>query len=537
MRRVALYARVSSPRQEKEETIESQMEQLLTYARQKQYDIPPELQFIDKPHTGDSLARPGLDQLRDAAAAGAFQVLLCQHIDRPARNLGAQYVVLSELERAGVEVIFLDQPESSNSPQAKLLRNIQGAFAEYERVLIQERMRRGRLYRLRHGQSVPTQAPYGYRCQARTWVVVPAEAVVVKQMFVWYNEGDLTLEQLAQQLTGQRTPSPKGKGWRVSTVGRILRQSAYRGLAYYNRHQADYGGVGQRRRQGRGILRFPRYTPRPAEEWIEIRVPPLVDEATWQAVQERLNMNARFAPRNSHRPYLLRGLLVCGTCGYTLQGRTQRQTVYYGCTHGGVHCPPGVPCHTCSVRGDVVEPPIWQALAELLRDPQRIQAAWEALHAEQAATPGEVSRRQQRQTLLRRQRQRLLDAYQVGILTLDELVARQNPPDVELRELQKQLDAVPPAQPTQISPETFTRRIEQALMASDVETQQEVLRLLIERIVVTDEALTVEHVIPTVNNSRLHPTCRGAWCVTRNGTRNTQHVGLIAERWKLGAQW
>ncbi len=516
MRRVALYARVSSPHQVKEETIESQLEQLHAYAEKEKFEIPSELQFIEKGVTGDWLARPALDRLRDAAAAGAFQVLLCQHIDRLARNLGAQYVVLDELGRAGVEVIFLNQPDLGKSAEAKLLLNIQGAFAEYERVRAQERMRRGRLYRLRHGQSVPHQAPYGYRyqpatrTQPSTWVMVPEEAVVVQQVFAWYNEGELSLEQLAKQINEQETPSPKGKAWYGHTVGRLLRQPAYKGTAYYNRHQVDYGGVGQRRRQGQGVLRFPRYIPRPAEEWIEISVPPLVDEATWQAAQERLEMNARFAQRNSRRTYLLRGLLVCGTCGYTLQGRTQRGIVYYTCTHGGVHCPPGVPRHTCSVRGDVVEPLIWQALTELLRDPQRIQDAWEALQAEQAATPSELHRWQQRQTLLRKQRQRLLDAYQAGVISLEELIERQNPLDVELRELQKRLADAPQSPPLQVSLETFTQRVEQALVTSDVETQQEVLRLLIERIVVTDEALTVEHIVPTVNNSRLHNTCRDA---------------------------
>jgi site-specific DNA recombinase len=521
MRRVALYARVSSPHQEKEETIESQLEQLLTYAQQMQQEIPPELRFIDEAVTGDRLPRPGLDRLRDAAIGGAFDVLLCQHPDRLARKLGTQQVVLDELEQAGVEVIFLNQPDLGDSPQAKLLLNIQGAFAEYERVHAQERMRRGRLYRLRHGESAPIQAPYGYRFQPATlprrstWVVVPEEAALVEQVFVWYNEGQLSLGQLAQRLNRQGVPSPEGKAWRAHTVGRLLRQPAYKGTAYYSRHQADYSGIGKPRRQGQGTLRSPRYKLRPVEEWIEISVPPLVDEATWQAAQERLAMNAHFAQRNSQHPYLLRGLLVCGTCRHTLQGRTQKGVAYYTCTHGGIHCPPGVPRHTCSVRGDVVEPLVWQSLAELLRDPQRIQVAWETLQAEQATTPDQVSRWRQRQKLLHKQRQRLLDAYQADLLTLEELMERQTPLDIELRQLQskmldraKQLEAMPQSQSCQISLETFTQRIQQALTAADVETRQEVLRLLIERIVVTDEALTVEHIIPTVNNSRLYLTCR-----------------------------
>jgi len=513
MRRAALYARVSTRRQEQEATIDSQLAQLVAYAEKKGYELPSERQFVDQAISGKYLARPGLDRLRDAAVSGAFEVLLCLSPDRLARSLGAQQVVLDELQRAKVEVIFLDQPALGDSPQAQLLLNIQGAFAEYERVLLSERMRRGRLYRLRQEQSVPHQAPYGYgyrpatREQPSAWEVVPEEAAVVEQMFVWYTQQPVTLGQIAQGLNRQHIPSPEGKRWYANTAGRLLRQSAYKGIAYYNRRQADYSGVGQPRRQGQGILRFPRHTPRPAEEWIEIRVPPLVDEAMWQAAQERLEMNTRFAQRNSRRTYLLRGLLVCGTCGYTLQGRTQRDIVYYTCTHGGVHRPPDTPHHTCSVRGDVVEPLVWEALAELLRDPQRIQDAWQALQAE-PATSSELQRWQQRQTRLGKQRQRLLDAYQTGALSLEELIDRQNPLDVELRDLKKRLAHAPQTSPLQISLETFTQRIQHALAASDVETRQEVLRLLIERIVVTDEALTVEHIVPTVNNSRLHNTCR-----------------------------
>ena len=519
MRRAALYARVSTRRQEKEATIDSQIAQLEAHAEAHSYELSREHYFVDQAVSGKYLARPGLDRLRDTALTGAFEVVLCLSPDRLARQLGAQQVVLAELQRVGVEMIFLNQPTLDDSPQAHLLLNIQGAFAEYERVVISDRMRRGKLYRLRQGQSVPTPAPYGYRFQPATreqrsvWVSVPEEAIVVEQMFVWYTQDNLTVSEVAHRLNGQAVPSPEGKRWMGSTVGRLLRQPAYQGTAYYNRRQADYSDIGQPRRQGRGRLQFPRYHARPAEEWIEIRVPPLVSETIWQAAQERLAMNTRFAQRNSRRPYLLRGLLVCGRCGYTLQGRTSGSTLTYTCTHGGEHCPPGVARHTCSVRAQVVEPLVWQTLAEWLRDPGQIQAAWLALQTQPSPAAHEVNQWRQRQTILRQQRQRLLDAYQAEALSLSELIERQNPLELELRELDKRLADVQPTAPFQLSLETFTQRIERALTASDMETQQEVLRLLIERIVVTDEALTVEHIVPTVNNCRLHPTCRGAWCV------------------------
>ncbi len=516
MRRAALYARVTTRRQEQEATIKSQLDRLLSYAQQHAYEIPPDLQFVDQAVSGQQLARPGLDRLRDGAAAGAFTTLLCLSPDRLARNLGAQQVVLDELRRAAVTVIFLDQPSLGDTPQAKLLLDIQGAFAEYERVLISDRLRRGRLYHLRQGQAAPYPPPYGYRYQpaqgqqAAHWLPEPAEATVVTQVFTWYTQEGLSLNALAQRLNRRHIPGPDGGRWYASTLGRLLRHTAYRGVAYYNRCQNDASGLGERRRHGQGRLRFPRHVLRPASEWIACSVPALVSDALWQAAQERLSMQQRFAVRNSQRGYLLRGLLGCSVCGHTLQGRTQRDIRYYTCLYGGKQRAPDMPAHTRWLRADVIEPLIWQALGDLLREPQRISAAWAALQT----TPAENEHAVRRQHLLQQQRQRLLDAYQAGLLTLDELIQRQNPLELELQELQKRLADKPAPAPAQLSLEAFTERIEHALAASDDQTKQEVLRLLIERIVVADDALTIEHIIPTVNKSRLHPVFHTGYTCT-----------------------
>lgn len=516
MKRAAIYARVSTRRQEQEATIESQVAQLVGYAQQQGYELSPSQHYLDQAVSGRYLARPGLDRLRDAALAEAFEVVLCLSPDRLARQLGAQQVVLSELERLGIELIFLNQPHLDDSPQAQLLLNIQGSFAEYERLLISDRMRRGKLYRLRQGQSRPSQVPYGYRFQsasrteASSWLVVPEEAIIVERLFVWYTQEQRALGHLAQRLNEQGVPSPAGKRWSSSTIGRLLRQPAYKGTAYYNRTQADYREIGQPRRQGQGRLQFPRYQARPAEEWIVASVPALIDEVTWQVAQERLAMNSRFAQRNSCRSYLLRGLLVCEICGHTLQGRTIDQTVTYRCLYGGKHRAPGVPVHTCVVRAEMAEPLVWQVLADLLRAPEQLEAAWAAVQAAQTPAEGEINQWQQRHSLLRQRRRRLLDAYEAGVLSLDDLIQRQNPLDIELRELDRRLAQAQPTIAPQLSLERFTQQIERALTASDLETQQEVLRLLIERIVVSNEALTIEHIIPIANNCRLYPTFRRA---------------------------
>lgn len=513
----ALYARVSTRNQEKEATIESQLALVEAYAQTQGYTIEERHRFIDEAVSGSRLARPGLDRLRDAAKAQAFAVVLCLEPARLARNLGVQQVVLEELKRWGISVIFVDQPEMAKDAHSQFWLQLRGAVAEYERTLISDRMRRGRLHRLRAGQTVPTQAPYGYvyvaasREQANHWQIVEAEAEIVRQLFVWYATGDQSLGDLARRLNAQGVRSPEEAAWQAPTLGRLLRQPAYKGSAYYNRQQSDPTAIGLPRQIGRGHLSHPRYQERPADEWIHCPVPPLITEALWSQVQEQLTMQQRFAQRNSQRPYLLRSLLVCHICGHTLQGRSQTNGhPRYVCPYGGKHCPPGVPTHRTSVRADVVEPLVWTALRHLLDHPQPITDAWQRLHQTPARDLSDQRFWQNRLAALAKERERLLDAFQAGLLPLDELTRRSNPLTEERRILEARLANVAQPVPWQLSLPLFTQRIQRAFDASDFATRQDVIRLLIERIIVSDDALTIEHIVPLHDTSRLDLTCRDA---------------------------
>ncbi len=187
----ALYARVSSEQQERERTIDSQLEALRGLAQSRGWSIPNELVYRDEGFSGSRLDRPGLDRLRDAASAGRFSRLLVYCPDRLARNYVHQQVLLEELQHRGVEVEFAERP-LSDRPEDRLLAQMQGAFAEYERTKILERTRRGRLYKARMGLWLNWGTPpYGYRLLPRekhspmTPVVDEAEATWVRQMFAW----------------------------------------------------------------------------------------------------------------------------------------------------------------------------------------------------------------------------------------------------------------------------------------------------------------------------------------------------------------
>lgn len=278
---VALYARVSTQRQEKEKTIGSQLDALRHYAREHQLEIVEPYVCIDEGYSGVRLDRPGLDHLRDGAQIGAFDAVLVLCPDRLARKYAYQVLVLEELEKFGVRVIFLEQP-FSDDPHATLLVQIQGAIAEYERMKIAERYRRGKLYRARQGEVICWKVPYGYRRTPRRdgipahVEVYEPEAEVVRQIFRWHVDEGLTIRQITKRLTagGYPTPTNKRSYWNTSTVSRILHQEAYIGTFYYNRHHRVRGELQPRSASKRAGYR---YAERPRQEWIAISVPPIVD--------------------------------------------------------------------------------------------------------------------------------------------------------------------------------------------------------------------------------------------------------------------
>src|SRR2546425_1545394 len=164
VRVAAIYARVSSERQRQEQTIASQTVALRELAEQRGLLVPEDLLFEDDGFSGASLQRPALERLRDRAFEGCFEVLLCHAPDRLARRYAYQVLLLEELARGGIEVVFAKEPERSGSPEDELLRQFQGMIAEYERAQIRERTRRGKAHRARQGsQAVLSAAPYGYR--------------------------------------------------------------------------------------------------------------------------------------------------------------------------------------------------------------------------------------------------------------------------------------------------------------------------------------------------------------------------------------
>lgn len=151
LKKAAIYARVSSQRQKDEETIDSQLDSLKLYAKENNYSIGENYIFLDDGVSGTILQRPALDDLRDMIRYDNIDAVLIYSPDRLSRNYTHQLILLEEFRKHAVSVSFLKDPPNSNTPEEQMFRHFQGIFAEYERALILDRSRRGRIYKAKQG--------------------------------------------------------------------------------------------------------------------------------------------------------------------------------------------------------------------------------------------------------------------------------------------------------------------------------------------------------------------------------------------------
>jgi site-specific DNA recombinase len=516
----AIYARVSSDRQKENHTIASQTAALIEYAQTNGYVVPPEWVFQDEGYSGAILVRPGLEALRDLAAEGQIAAVLIYSPDRLSRKYAYQVLLSEELSRCGVELIFLKAPAGA-TPEDQLLVQFQGMIAEYERAQIAERCRRGKKHMAQQGGvNVLSGAPYGYRyvrksdTSAAFYEVIEAEARVVRMMFEIYTQQGLSINALARLLNERRIPTRTGQGrWERSTVWGMLRNPAYRGTACYGKTE-----MRPRQRVTRP-LRQRKALPsrdvggheRPRAEWIEVPVPALVSEEVFALAQEQLEKNKRHSPRRTVEATLLQGMLVCEQCGYALYRTSTRTSArklnYYRCLGSdGYRRLSGPVCANRPVRQDYLDQFVWSEIIRLLEDPGLIQTEIErrrevARNADPLRKREEDLRREQ--VRIEKSSERLLTAYQEGLVSLFQL--RQRMPalqkqtqavDSELQSLK--MAAVDETKYLQLSESLAGFRSKLRLRAEtlDIELRQQILRLVVREILVGSDTITIRHSIP-----------------------------------------
>jgi transposase/DNA invertase Pin-like site-specific DNA recombinase len=511
--KAAIYARVSTERQAERGTTGSQVQALRAHLAAAGDELAAE--YRDDGHSGARLDRPGLDALRDAAEAGLFEVAYCLSPDRLARSYAYQMLILDELARLGVAVRFTDAPGlDQDDPQARLLTQVQGVIAEYERAKIGERYRRGKLFRSRAGEVISRKAPYGYRRIPRGpggpahLEIFEPEAAVVRRIFAARAAGT-TIRQICRQLNADAVPTPAGRRavWGPSTINRLLRNEAYIGRVYYNRTEivAD-------RRPGRRS----RQVPRPRADWIAIPCPAIIAEDIFEAAAKVSYDNAKWSPRRAEPgAWLLRGLVKCGPCGvgtscHKMRGRNGTWHRYYYChNHDPVRA--GGQDRRCperNIRADTLDEFVFGQVRAALLDPAVLLAGEQAI-AVHAPVPddqllaAELARLDRRLEAARSEHNRLIDLYQAGLIDMPALrrraaaiTARQRGTEQKRASLEAERADLARGNRLRQGVQHFAGRVRAVIDELDPAQRQALLRLLIEDVQVTGWHVKIRLRIP-----------------------------------------
>jgi site-specific DNA recombinase len=517
--RPAIYARVSCEQQALQSTIESQIAALRERVRTDGLSVDEELCFVDDGYSGSTLVRPALERLRDVAWAGGFTRLYIHSPDRLARKYAWQVLLVEELQRCGVEIVFLNRTIGV-SPEEDLLLQMQGMIAEYERAKIMERSRRGKRHAARCGSvNVLCGAPYGYRYISKhsgggqaQYQVVLEEARVVRQIFEWIARDRLSLNAVGRRLRKQKVPSAKGQNWHVFTVRKLLTNPAYKGEAIFGKTR-----VGERRprlRPTRGQPEQPRNnTSRylgAKEDQIVIPVPAIVSAELFDAVAEQLAENrAHYRQQEQSPGYLLQGLLVCGSCGYGWYGKgitrfTKNDRApypYYRCMGmdasrlGGTKI-----CKLKPIRLDRLDAAVWADVCQLLENPKALRGEFERRLRGDEEPNIDLEQIRKQIKSVQRGISRLIDGYEEGLLQKGEFEPRVARLRERLTRLQQEATTAQD-RATQRKElrlvlgqlEDFAAQVRRGLGRADFAKRREIIRCLVKAIKIEDQHVRITY--------------------------------------------
>ncbi len=523
-RQVGIYARVSSEQQAEAHTIESQISELLAQAKEDGAIIADELRFIDDGYSGTTLVRPALERLRDTAAMGGIEQLYVHNPDRLARKYAYQVLLLDELQRIGVEVIFLNRA-IGQTPEDHLLLQVQGMIAEYEHAKILERSRRGKRHAAQAGKiAVLGGAPYGYRYITKaegggeaSYEIIPEQARVVRHIFYWIGVERATIGDVRRKLeeAGELTKSGKTK-WDRSVIWGMLQNPAYKGQAAFGKTRS--GPMRERLRPQRNGSMQPRNPvstyDQPQEDWLYIPVPAIIDEALFEAVHQQLAQNRRTArQRQRGARYFLQGLIVCAHCRYAYYGKPisnstrrgkPRDYAYYRCIgtdayrFGGERV-----CHNRQVRTDTLDQLVWDEVRGLLENGERLKQEYQRrLERPKQENPDLLSK--QTQLLkIRRGMARLIDSYADGFIEKAEFESRITRFRQRVVTLETQLQEIAEQQALEEELHSVVSRLEDfaaqvtgGLDATDWDTRRQLLRILVKRVEIGEDDVNIVFRIP-----------------------------------------
>ncbi len=530
---IAVYGRVSTSNQENEGTIETQLSAVNLFAEKNGHTIVQK--YIDNGWSGDSLARPGLDQMREDAKKKIWEAVLIYDPDRLARRYSYQELVMDELKEAGISVLFVTVPEAKND-EDKIMYGMRGLFAQYERMKIAERFRLGKVRKAKEGHIIASEAPYGYTfilkkgkrgdsdfAQGR-YEINDREAQIVKRIFSWVANDGLTLRGIVRKLQDLEIKPRKSKRgvWNTSTLSTLLRNKTYIGEGHYG---STYAVVPENPIKKEGYRKIKKTSRRskPENEWIKISVPKIIDEDLFTRVGEKLKSNFLLSVRNTKNEYLFAGKIWC-TCGQRRagEGPQKGKHLYYRCTDRVKSFPLASNCNERGLNARIVDKLVWQRMAKVMSSKDLLNKQVERwLNSKKGIKASTINIEETKKEIakLKDQEDRYAKAYGAGAITLDQLKQYIAPLKEKLSSFNGQIekaqfeseDVNKNLIPSLNEVQEFCEEVSEKLNDLNFEGKKGIVRSIIDKVVGTNDELQVYGYIPLdVNVFTSNRNCRTA---------------------------
>lgn len=461
VKKVALYARVSSDLQKKGKTIESQIFELKRQIVKDGHILAKE--YIDNGFSGARLDRPAMEQLRKDLKTNVFETIYFLNTDRIARDVTYQTIIISEILRWKKQLI-INGKDYVHNPENKFTVTVLGAVAELERAKIIERNTRGKNLRMSQGIHGGRGVNiYGYDYIKKTPVSVQKlvinerEAKTVKFIFETYAKGEMGMCAITRKLEEEGHLTKMGhKLWRGSQVKCILKNTAYTGVIYFNRTRVtkEYAdpitGVTKTRVN---------YSKRDKSEWLPVPVPPIISQDLFDKAQERREYN-RAKYRNPKKVQVLSNLIECGSCGssyFALQRHLRRpkknnqhniyDVICYSCNwrfRAKMHSlTNGLKrCKNRQVSAHIIEEKVWDIVKTTMSDSKKLKEKIEVIQGKKQngilRLKRKVTKLEKEISAIQRKKQLLLNLYTSAEIDKENYSKKNKELDRELESLDKE---------------------------------------------------------------------------------------------------
>jgi DNA invertase Pin-like site-specific DNA recombinase len=419
--RAALYLRVSTARQaEHDVSIPDQKRQGEAYCAARGYELVET--YVEPGASATNDRRPEFQRMIEAGTSkpAPFDIVIVHSFSRFFRDHFELEFYVRRLAKNGVRLVSITQ-EMGDDPMHVMMRQIMALFDEYQSKENAKHVLRALKENARQGFWNGSLPPIGYRIVAaeqrgakvkKKLEIDPLHADTVRLIYRLALEGDGTsgpmgVKNIAVYLNQHRVFTRDGGRWGIGQVHRILTRPTYVGRHEFNK-----------RAKNKAL--------KPVSEIVTVEVPPLIDQATFDAVQAHLRArNPKVTPaRVVSGPTLLTGICFCAHCGGAMTLRTGKggRYRYYTCSIKARQGETG--CKGRSIPMEKLDNLIVEHIADRLLQPERLEEVLASVldrRQERAERRREhIAELNKRATETDLGLKRLYDAIEAGVAALDD---------------------------------------------------------------------------------------------------------------------